>query len=136
MADEGVLPSQFAALSDRRTPIVAILFTTAIAVGLIVSGDLGALADTTVVLLLAVFIVVNVSVLVLRRESVEHRHFRVPSAIPVLGIAACVLVMSQVEGETWLRAGALILLGVVLWGIERLTPGSRRRRAAAPSDAA
>jgi APA family basic amino acid/polyamine antiporter len=118
MATEGVLPSYFARLSPRATPIVAIVFTTLVAVGLILTGDLGALADTTVLLLLCVFIAVNLSVLILRRDGVRHDHFRVPSPLPILGIAGCCVVMSQVEAETWLRGGALLLLGVVLWAIE------------------
>ena len=52
---------------------VAIVFTTLIAAGLIVLGELETLADTTVLLLLLVFAVVNVSVLVLRRDPVGAR---------------------------------------------------------------
>jgi amino acid transporter len=126
MAEENVVPTAFGRLSRWRTPVVAIAFTTAISAGLILTGDLGALADTTVLLLLGVFIAVNASVLILRRDPVEHDHFQVPAPIPVLGIAACVLVMSQVEGETWLRAGALLLLGLVLWAVERAVVRSRR----------
>jgi amino acid transporter len=119
MAEEDVLPSTFGRLSRWRTPVVAIVFTTAIAAGLILTGDLGSLADTTVLLLLGVFIAVNISVLILRRDPVSHNHFRVPSAIPVLGIVACLVVMSQVEAETFLRAGALLIVGVLLWALER-----------------
>ncbi len=118
MAHEQVLPSPFGRLSPRRTPWVAIAFTTALAAALIASGDLGDLADTTVLLLLCVFIVVNVSVLVLRRDPIEEDHFEVPRAIPVLGIAGCVVAMTQVEGETWLRGAALLALGLLLWAVE------------------
>jgi amino acid transporter len=120
MANEDVLPRPFARLSSRKTPWVAIIFTTLLSAALIVSGDLGALADTTVLLLLFVFIVVNVTVLVLRRDPIEEEHFEVPKFIPVLGVAGCVIAMTQVEGETWLRAGALLVLGLVLWGLERM----------------
>ena len=43
-----------------------------------------------------------------------------PRPIPVLGIIGCVIAMTQVEGETWLRAAALLGLGLVLWAVERL----------------
>jgi amino acid transporter len=121
MAREGVLLSPFGRLSRRKTPVVAIVFTTAIAAGLILTGDLGALADTTVLLLLGVFITVNVAALVLRRDPVSHAHFEVPFALPILGIAACSVVMTQVDGETWLRAGALLGLGLGLWVVQRIT---------------
>ena len=119
MAEEDVLPGTFGRLSRWRTPVVAIVFTTAISAALILTGDLSDLADTTVLLLLGVFIAVNVSVLILRRDPVSHDHFRTPSALPVLGIVACVVVMIQVEAETFLRAGALLLLGLLLWALER-----------------
>jgi len=127
MAREGVLPRRLAGLSSRGTPTAAIALTTAIAAGLIATGDLGSLADTTVLLLLGVFVAVNVAVLALRSERVDHRHFRVPTALPPLGIAACLLVMTQVEAEVWLRAAALLGLGLALWAVEQL---GRRRRGA------
>jgi APA family basic amino acid/polyamine antiporter len=49
---------------------------------LISTGDLSTLADTTVVLLLTGFTIVNVAVLVLRRESVEHEHFHAHRCSP------------------------------------------------------
>jgi amino acid transporter len=119
MAEEDVVPPAFSRLSRWRTPAVAIVFTTAISIGLILTGDLGALADTTVLLLLCVFITVNVAVLVLRRDPVQEDHFQVPSVFPVLGICACVGVMTQVEGITFLRGGALLVLGLILWALER-----------------
>jgi amino acid transporter len=121
MAEENVLPSTFGRLSKWRTPFVAIVFTTAISAALILTGDLGDLADTTVLLLLGVFIAVNISVLVLRRDPVSHDHFRTPSALPILGIIACVVVMTRVEAVTFGRAGALLALGVLLWALERGT---------------
>ncbi len=121
MAEENVLPATFGRLSKWRTPVVAIVFTTAISAALILTGDLGDLADTTVLLLLGVFIAVNASVLILRRDPVSHDHFQTPSALPILGIIACIVVMSQVEGVTFLRAGALLGLGLLLWALERGT---------------
>src|SRR3712207_7666213 len=44
-----------------------------------------ALGGTTALLLLGVFTIVNVAVLVLRRDRVEHQHFRAPTFIPVIG---------------------------------------------------
>lgn len=120
MAKEGVLPASFARVGRRQTPIVAIVFTTLLSVGLILTGELGTLADTTVLLLLGVFIAVNASALLLRGERVGHDHFRIPAILPVLGIAACLLVMTQVEAEIWARAGALLSLGLVIWGLQRV----------------
>jgi amino acid transporter len=126
MAREDVMLSSFGRLSGRQTPTIAIVFTSLIAGGLILTGDLGALADTTVLLLLGVFIAVNASALLLRREKVDHDHFEVPFVLPFLGIAACLLVMTQADAETWLRAGALLTLGLGLWGLLQML--KRRER--------
>jgi APA family basic amino acid/polyamine antiporter len=75
MAAQGIVPTALGRVhSGRRTPLVAILFTTAPAIFLISSGDLSTLADTTAILLLMVFVVVNIAVLVLRRDPVDHDH--------------------------------------------------------------
>ena len=130
MSREGVLPGPLGRLGARGTPSVAIAFTAALAAALVVTGDLGSLADTTVLLLLGAFVVVNVSALLLRRDDVGRPHFRVPAAVPVLGAAACLVVMSQTEAETWLRAGALLAIGLALWTAERIAArwGTRPRR--------
>ena len=118
MARERILPARLGAVhGERGTPFVAIIATTAIAMGLIVSGDLGALADTTVLLLLLVFSGVNVAVLVLRRDPVDHAHFRVPTAIPFIGAAVSVALMTTKEAATFARAGGLLLVGIALFAI-------------------
>jgi len=125
MADGGLLPSVFArVLPKRRTPWVAILATTLVAMALTLLGDLAMLAETVVLLLLFVFLSANVSVLVLRRDRVEHDHFKVWTFVPVLGIASCILLLTQQRGIVWLFGGALVLLGAVLYFIAR---ASRRR---------
>lgn len=124
MARERILPARLGAVhGERRTPLVAILATTAIAMVLIVSGDLSGLADTTVLLLLLVFSAVNVSVLVLRRDRVTHAHFKAPTAVPVIGAVVSVALMTTKEAETFARAGLLLLVGVVLWGLNWLLHG-------------
>jgi amino acid transporter len=129
MAEEGVMPRVLGSVhSARRTPVVAIVFVTAVAIVLALTGDLATLADTTVVLLLGAFIVVNLSVLVLRRDRVERDHFRTPLAFPVLGALACAVVLTQPSLEIYARAGALLLLGFLLWAATRLFGGGRFTR--------
>ncbi len=121
MGEEGVVPSIFRRVhAGRRTPIVAIVFTTGVAMFLIATGDLEALADTTVTLLLIAFIGVNAAVLGSRRDRVDHDHFHVPSAIPVIGVLVCIGLLTQREGEVFLRSGGLLVLGLLLWGVNLL----------------
>jgi amino acid transporter len=123
MAKEGIVAGGFArVLPGRRTPVAGILFTTAIAVVLVSTGDVGTLADTTVLLLLFVFTIVNVAVLVLRREDVDHEHFEAPSVLPVLGAVVSVALIvhtAQDDLSTFARAGALVAIGVVLYFVNR-----------------
>src|SRR4029079_14186398 len=91
MSRERVLPGMLGKVHPaRRTPYVAIGFTTLLAFGLITFvGEVPALGGTTALLLLCVFTVVNVAVLVLRRDRVDHKHFRTPTILPVLGALSC-----------------------------------------------
>lgn len=118
MGREGVLPSIFSRCNENRgTPTFAIIFTTLIALALGMTGDFGDLAGTTVLLILAVFAVVNVSVLVLRRDGVDHSHFRTPAVFPILGAITCVVLLTQQEAGTWLRSGILIAIGLALYAV-------------------
>ena len=120
MAEHGLLPSVLSRLlPERRTPWVAIVATTLVAMLLTLIGELSTLAETVVLLLLVVFISTNVAVLVLRRDHVDHDHFRVWTAVPVLGVASCVLLMTQQTAEVWLFAAIMLAVGAVLYGLAR-----------------
>jgi APA family basic amino acid/polyamine antiporter len=95
------------------------MFTAGIAIALILTAEVEALAETTVLLLLTVFILVNVSVLRLRPDTVDHEHFVTPSALPVLGIIACAALITQTEADIFLRAGILLVIGLLLWAFNR-----------------
>ncbi len=116
MAREGIMPSVFATVHrSRHTPWIAIVFIALLMLALVTTGSVSDLANTTVVLLLLVFIVVNISVLVLRRERVDHSHFTAPAVIPVLAIGTIIALLTQQEGAIFLRAGILVLVGLALY---------------------
>lgn len=120
MAVQGLLPGALATvLPNRRTPWVAIVATTVVAMLLTLTGDLSTLAETVVLLLLFVFISTNVAVLVLRRDHVEHDHFRVWTAVPVLAVGSCVLLLTQQSAAVWLFGAGLLAVGAVLYAAAR-----------------
>src|SRR5690606_27094468 len=120
MADRGLLPAALTrVLPGRRTPWLAIVLTTLVAMVLTVTGSLAVLAETVVLLLLFVFIATNLAVLVLRKERIAEPHFRTPTIMPVLAILSCLMLLAQQGAGTWLRAGLLLGLGVLLYGIGR-----------------
>ncbi|MFE5774768.1 APC family permease [Brachybacterium sp. NPDC056505] len=126
MAADGLLPGFLGRLlPGRRTPWVAIVVTTALSVLLALTGTVEVLAGTMVLLLLVVFLAVNASVLVLRRDRVEHAHFRVPIVLPVGGLISCLLLLTQVEGQVWRRGLPLLAVAAVLAALAAW----RRRRA-------
>jgi amino acid transporter len=100
MAREGVVPRIFARThQSRRTPWIAIVFTTIIALLLIVGvGETGVntLASATVAFLLAVFTLVCLCALVLRRDRVPQEHFTAPTAILYLGVVVNVALLLYV----------------------------------------
>lgn len=120
MACQDLLPDAFArVLPGRRTPWVAIIGTTLVAIALTLTGTLAVLAQTVVLLLLFVFISTNVAVLVLRRDKVAEDHFRVPTWVPVLAIVSCLVLLSQQSLDTWLRGAALLAVGMLLYACNR-----------------
>jgi len=96
---------------------------------------LSLLGSTTVVLLLIAFVMVNIAVLVLRRDDVGHEHFRTPTAFPILGavVAAALLIYQAVSDITVFGlAGALLALGIVLYGVNVLVKRSVDRETPQP----
>ncbi|MFD6464004.1 APC family permease, partial [Streptomyces roseolus] len=134
LARQRVIPRGLGAVNHaRRTPHFAILFTTALALGLILFVDkVSELGGTTALLLLGVFTVVNVAVLVLRRDPVEHAHFRTPTVLPVVGALSCGFLVTPYTDrnpEQYAIAGVLLAIGVGLWAINQLVlrRGNRSR---------
>ena len=125
MSREHVLPPVLGKVhATRRTPYIAIGFTTLLAFALITFvGEVPALGGTTALLLLCVFTVVNVAVLVLRKDPVAHDHFRTPTFLPVLGAISCAFLAGPWTGRAMVQyrvAGVLIAIGVVLWVVTML----------------
>src|SRR5215204_5090968 len=136
MADQDVLPAVFSRVHpSRRTPWVAILFTTLVVFTLLATigrnpDALDTLSTTTVVLLLLAFIMVNISVLVLRGDEVEHEHFRTPSVFPILGIvvSASLLIYTAINDWTVFGlAGLMLGIGLLLYGVNVLVKRSLDR---------
>lgn len=130
LARQGVLPHALGLVHrQRRTPYVSILFTTLLAFGLIyfvvtksATPAVSLLGGTTALLLLCVFTVVNIALLVLRKNPVAHEHFRTPGFLPWIGAITCAYLAgpwarSAAQMEQYRIAGWLLAVGVVLWGL-------------------
>ncbi|HEV2173288.1 MAG TPA: APC family permease [Nitrospira sp.] len=118
MASQGSLPSSLAAVNkERQTPTSAILFASGVATLFVLFRDLKLVASVTDFAVYLVFLAVNGTVLVLRFKMPEHsRAFSIPGRIglvpvvPILGIAAVLIMMAQLDF-------AAVGVGFVLLGL-------------------
>jgi amino acid transporter len=132
LAKQDVLPRSLARVSSgRRAPWVGITFSTLLAIGLIWyvasqsdSPVVTNLSTTTALLLLAVFTVVNVACLVLRRDGVDG-FFKSPGPTPLVAALTSFLLIVIPWGErdpiVYRIAGGLLGIGIVLWALTWLT---------------
>lgn len=131
MSQHGLMPKALGKVhGGRRTPHVAIYTLLVIVLALMLSGQVGRLADATVLLLLSVFTVVNVALVILKFRPNEPRgRFEVPFVIPLLGSAVCAtLLVTRVatRGKDGhfdlaapLTAGVLIAVIILLYAVLR-----------------
>jgi amino acid transporter len=130
MSRQGLLPKILGKVHPvRRTPHIAIFVLFGIVSALILSGSVKQLAESTVLLLLTVFTVVNVSLVVLKlRKSEERGGFEVPIIVPALGALVCATLIitrlntaltssNPAERPAPVISIAIILIGLALYKV-------------------
>lgn len=121
MAHQGLLPKRFGDVhAMRRTPHIAVAALLLVTVPLALIGTIAELAAATVLLLLAVFTVMNASLVVLKRRPGEPRgRFEIPLLIPALGALICLvlIVVRVTTGDLGAPAiaGVLVLASIGLY---------------------
>jgi amino acid transporter len=128
MSHQGLLPAILGKIHPkRRTPHIAIYALFGIVAALILSGGVKQLAESTVLLLLTVFTIVNIALIILKRCPDEPRcGFEPPAIVPALGAFVCaslifVRIQSAITSNdpaqhtALLISGAIILISVVLY---------------------
>lgn len=96
LADRGQLPKALAAVPQRtQTPVVATFLIVGIILVLTQSLPIGVLAERTSQIVLGVFVLVNASLILLKRQAdTPSEHFRVPVFVPILGVMTSILLFS------------------------------------------
>jgi amino acid transporter len=105
-----------------RTPVVAILTQTAIALPLALSGSFAQLATLSVVARLATYFGTAAAVLVLRRKHPDTPGVvRMPGGpiIPVAALLLCVAFAASAETRNLIAGGIAIVVGLALYAIRR-----------------
>jgi APA family basic amino acid/polyamine antiporter len=120
MARDGLVPrSIFASVHPTfKTPWVSTLLVGAFVAGMTAFLPIDALLHLTNIGTLFAFVIVCAAVLIMRRTNPEaERPFRCPlvPVVPVLGIAACLVLMFSLPAENWLRLFGWLGLGLVIY---------------------
>ncbi len=111
LADHGFGPKFLASVHPRfRTPAAAILFQSAIALPLALSGSFVGLATLSVVARLTAYVATTTAVPVLRRRKTTEGVFKLPGGIAI-PVAATIVSLALLASASWanLLAGAAAL---------------------------
>ena len=130
MSRQGLLPAILGRVHPKRhTPHIAVFVLFGIVAMLILSGGVKQLAESTVLLLLSVFTVVNIALLVLKRRPDEPRGgFEPPMIVPLLGALTCAsLIYARIHSAITradpnqktapLIAGGIVAISLVLYAV-------------------
>ncbi|WP_342375981.1 amino acid permease [Myxococcus stipitatus] len=127
LARDGFGPAALATLHPRfRTPAVAILVQTGIALPLAFSGSFEFLATLSVVARLATYFGTAVAVPMLRRKLAQPANaFRIPGGpvIPVAAAVLCVVFAMSAERKNLIAGAIALSIGFVLYRFQRRPDG-------------
>ncbi|MER6117809.1 amino acid permease [Streptomyces sp. NPDC001743] len=130
MSRDGLVPKVFGKVHPTSgTPRVNTVIVSLFCGVLAAAVPLGKLVSATSIGTLFAFALVNIAVVVLRRNRPEmDRTFKVPFGplFPVLGFAFCAYSMYTLDVDTWIVFGAWMAVGLVIYAVY----GIRRSRLA------
>lgn len=118
MSRDGLIPRQLAKTGEHGTPVRITLIVGVVVAVTATVFPIGKLEEMVNIGTLFAFVLVSAGVIVLRRNRPDlQRGFRTPwvPVLPILSIIACVWLMLNLTGLTWLRFGIWMALGVVVY---------------------
>jgi amino acid transporter len=125
-AESRLVPAAFAWIHPRwQTPAVGVAFAAlVVSVLLFTFADIKTLASGTATFLLAVFVLLHVGLLRLKRDpALPPPRFRIPVVVPILGAFTGLLLLVRQDGRALAAAATMTLAALILYGIVRLTRG-------------
>ncbi len=115
MSRDGLVPKFFGRLNKKAVPQHSLLLFGGLIAVIAALVPLSTLAELVNIGTLFAFALVNIGVIVLRRTDPDlERKFRVPLVpiTPLIGLALCIYLMTQLKGATWLRFLVWLILGL------------------------
>jgi len=125
LAENRLLPQWFAHVNERyATPDRAIVVMGVMALVLGLSSNFVALAIGSAVVRLLGYMICIASLPVIRKQATpaaSERAWRLPGGyvIPAIALAICLWLVAQSKGEDWIKVSVLLVIGVVLYLIEK-----------------
>ena len=119
LADRGHLPRVFASVHPRfRTPWIALITQTAIALPLALTGAFVELAVLSVIARMATYIGTAAAVPILRRKlPATERSIRLPGGplIPILALVVCLMFLSSATARDLIAGAIALAVGAVIY---------------------
>jgi APA family basic amino acid/polyamine antiporter len=118
MSRDGLLPRQLAQTGARGTPVRITVLVAVLVAATAVVFPMAKLEEMVNVGTLFAFALVSAGVIVLRRSRPDlQRGFRVPwvPLLPITSVLACLWLMLNLTGLTWIRFAVWIVAGVVIY---------------------
>ncbi|MET7357946.1 amino acid permease [Streptomyces sp. NPDC005562] len=121
MSRDGLMPRVFERISPRTaTPAAGTWIVAAVVAVPAAFSSLDVVVNLTTIGTLAIMVVVNVAVIVLRRSCPElRRTFRVPffPVSPLLGVGFCLYLIWGTGWTTWLQFAVFLVVGAVVYAL-------------------
>ncbi|NIS91271.1 MAG: amino acid permease [Woeseiaceae bacterium] len=134
MADERLLPGWFSRIHDKySTPANSIVFYGVIAIAVAVSGTFVKLAIASTLTRIIVYSVSIAALPIIKRQAdpdVVANAFKLKGGytIPVIALGLCGWMAWHSSLESWIFVGQLLVVGLVLFGIEKLILGRNKSK--------
>ena len=133
MAEQHLLPQWFGNIHAKySSPANSILFFGGVAMAVALSGTFVKLAIASTLTRMIVYSVSIASLPIIKKHAdpeVVASAFRLPGGytIPVIALGLCIWIASHSKPESWIFTGGLLLVGLALFGIEKLVLRSHRQ---------
>ena len=132
MAEQNLLPQWFSKIHPKyASPANSVLFFGGMGLAVALSGTFVFLAIASTLTRMIVYSVSIAALPIIKRKAdpeVVANAFKLPGGytIPVIAIGLCMWVASNSKLESWIYTGVLMLVGLALFGLEKLILRSTR----------